>query len=167
MLAHYLVASSSPLEVAEFTARSARVNCTVSSRMEHNLHAALFIFQCVASDQTCCVLHACKILPLVLAPREQHCGVCAHCLALEKDLRNPRCKRTREGPASDPRGSCVGPAGNPRGTRNRTRVAPRLRMACGVDPTKNFPPDETLLSRFFWDVRGPAWTRAHNSATSL
>ena len=57
----------------------------------------------------------------------------------------------------DPRETREGPAWDLRDPR-RTRVAPRLMMACGVDPTKNFhlesrPPLSLLL-----DARGPAWT---------
>ena len=48
---------------------------------------------------------------------------------------------------------------DPRDPR-RTRVAPRLMMACGVDPTKNFPlesrPSLSLLLGRAWT----AWTRA-------
>ena len=61
------------------------------------------------------------------------------------------------------RGTCVDPR-DPRDLR-RTRVGPRVMMACRVDPTTNFPQtlDPLPSSRTCVDPRGPA---PHNWATS-
>ena len=65
-----------------------------------------------------------------------------------------RCvKWTREGPARATHVRPAQPAWDLRGPR-RTRVAPRLMMACGVDSTKNFPLNESLSL-----LLGRAWTR--------